>query len=132
MSILTGIVAHHQASAALQALVANRAYPTTSPQNPTYPYYTFQRVSTPTRAGSHQGDSKLEQNRFQFTVNAQTALVADTIAETIKNEFLGYKGMMGDVYTSGITLANDLDDYDPMTGIYKRMLDILIWHRPQL
>lgn len=132
MTILTGIAAHHNASPGLVALVGSRAYPTTAPQNPTYPYYTFQRVSTPARAGSHRGDSALEQSRYQFTVNAATALQADTIAEQIKADFLGFAGMMDNVYVSGITLANDLDDYEPVTAKYRRMLDLMMWHRPQL
>lgn len=132
MTILTGIAAHHNASPGLVALVSNRAYPVTAPQNPVYPYYTFQRVSTPNRAGSHRGDSLLEQSRFQFTVNATTALNADAVAEQIKADFLGFAGMMADVYVSGITLANDLDGYDPVTQKYQRAIDLMMWHRPSL
>lgn len=131
MTILTGLVAHYQASAGLVALCANRFYPITSPQNPTYPYILFQRISIGQRAGSHNGDSKLEQARFQFTINAKTAMAADQIREALIAAFVGYAGMMGDVYTSGITLANDIDDYDPVTFAYKRNVDLMIWHRPQ-
>lgn len=131
MGILTGIAAYHNATSALTALVANRAYPITAPQNPTYPYYTFQRVSTPMRIGSHSGDQRTEQVRYQFTVNAKTAMNADTIVAALKTAFLGYRGLMGDVYVNGVTLANDLDDYDPTTGIYRRLVDMMLWYRPQ-
>lgn len=132
MSILTGIAAHHNATPALVALVGTRAYPITAPQNVTYPYYLFQRISTPHRAGSHSGDSLLEQVRFQFTVNAATALQADQIASALKTAYLGFAGTMADVYVSGITVANDLDGYDPVTAKYQRALDLLLWYRPNL
>lgn len=131
MSLLTGIAAHHQTLPGLIALVANRAYPITAPQSPTYPYYAFQRVATPNRAGSHDGDSLLEQVRMQFSVRSKTALEADSIVDEIKTGYLGFKGMMGDVFVSGVTLANDIDDYDPTTKVYSRLVDVLLWHRPQ-
>jgi hypothetical protein len=102
----------------------------TAPQNPTYPYYTFQRISTPQRAASHRGDSQLEQVRIQFTTNAQTALATEALAETIKRVYIGYTGMLGDVYTSGVLLASDLDDYDPVVKSYRRMVDLMFWVRP--
>lgn len=130
MTLLTGLVAGHTASGELTTLVANRAYPITAPQNPVYPYYVFQRISTPSRAASHQGDSQLEQVRVQFTTNAQTALQTDALAETIKRVYLGYKGILGDVFVSGATLASDLDGYDPVTKTYQRMVDLMFWVRP--
>src|SRR5262245_41430087 len=105
MTILTGLVAHYQASPGLTALCANRFYPITSPQNPTFPYILFQRISIGQRTGSHNGDSLLEQARFQFTINAKTAMASDQIREELINAFVGFAGMMGDVYVSGITLA---------------------------
>lgn len=133
MSILTGIVAHHQTLAGLVALVANRAYPMgKSPQSPTYPYYTFQRISTPSRAGSHAGDSALEELRIQMTVRAKTAIEVDNIVTELKSGYLGFKGMMGDVYVSGVRLGNDLDDFDPATSTYGRFVDFLMWTRPTL
>lgn len=129
MGILTGLVAFHNATGALTGLVANRAYPTTTPQNAVKPYYIFQRVSTPQRAASLTGDSALEQSRYQFTVVANTALEADTIAEALKTALLGYKGTMGDRYVSGITLGGDIDDFEPTTQTYRRIVDFLLWHR---
>ena len=130
MGILTGIAAYHNATVALTSLVASRAYPITAPQNPTYPYYTFQRIATGTRLASHSGDQHTEYVRYQFTVNAKTAVQADAIVAAIKSSFLGYRGMMGDVYVNGVTLGNDLDNYDPLTGVYQRLVDLLMWFRP--
>lgn len=83
------------------------------------------------RLASHSGDGRTEQVRFQFTVNAKTAVSADAIVAAIKTAYLGYKGLMGDVYVNGVTLANDLDDYDPVTLVYRRLVDMFIWYRPQ-
>jgi len=120
----------HNASVGLTTAVGNRAYPITAPQNPVYPYYTFQRISTPQRVGSHGGDSKLEQVRVQFTPNAKTAIEADAIAETIKAAYIGLTGVYADQYIGGVTFAGDLDDYEPLTKTYKRMIDLYIWLRP--
>lgn len=130
MSILTAIVAMHQTTPALTALVANRAYPLTAPQGAPAPYYVFQRISTPQRAGSHAGDSRLEQVRCQFTTVAATALVADTLASAIKAAYLGFAGELDDVFVSGITLGGDIDDFNPETGRYMRMIDLIFWQRP--
>ena len=132
MSILTGLVAHHNSLAGLIALVANRAYPVTSPQSPVYPHYVFQLISTPDHVSSHQGDSQLKQIRIQFSVRAETALEADAIATQIIDGYVGFAGMMGDVYVSGVRLANDMDDYEPATKTYSRLIDLLLWVRPAL
>jgi len=133
MSILTGLVLHHNSLTSLTALVANRAYPVgVAPQSPTYPYYTFQLISTPDHISSHQGNSRLKQVRIQFSTRAKTALEADAIATEIISGYVGFAGMMGDVYVSGIRLANDMDDYEPTTKTYSRLIDLLMWVRPAL
>lgn len=131
MSILTAIPTHHQTLASLVALVENRAYPAgVSPQSPTYPYYTFQRISTPNSAGSHSGVGGLEEIRVQFTIRSRTALEADAIADAIKEGYLGFRGTMGDMYVTSVRLDNDMDHYDATTKIYGRMIDLFMWARP--
>jgi hypothetical protein len=132
MSILTGIVSHHNTLAGLTAAVANRAYPVTAPQSPVYPHYVFQLISTPDHVSSHHGNSQLKQVRIQFSIRAKTALEADAIATAIVAGYVGFAGMMGDVYVSGVRLANDMDDYEPTTKTYSRLIDLLMWIRPAL
>lgn len=127
MSLLTGLVAGHNASSALVGLVGTRAWPITAQQTPVYPYYTFQRISTSEHVMSHRGSSGLEQVRIQFTPNAKTALEADTLAELLKTMYLGFVGTLDNVFVRGGILASDLDDYDPTTKTYRRMVDIVFW-----
>lgn len=83
------------------------------------------------RIASHSGDGRTEQVRYQFTVNSKTAMGADAVVSALKTAYLGYKGLMGDVLVNGVTLANDLDDFDPATLVYRRLVDMMIWYRPQ-
>lgn len=113
-------------TAIIGAVPTMRFYPVTKPQGVIYPCVIYQRVNT-SRVYSHGGDSNLHYPRFQYTVEAKTALAADNLARALVASLSGFKGMMGTTRVDSFMFVNDIDDYDPTVQIYKRILDAVVW-----
>jgi hypothetical protein len=111
-------------NAGIAALVSTRVYPMMLPQEPTLPAITYQRISTP-RVTAHDGGTGLEYPRFQFDVYAATYAGARALAKLLVALFNAKKSA---VTTGTVTFVeSDRDNYDPDTGVFRRMVDVVLW-----
>lgn len=124
-----GIYAHLAARPGFVALVGDRVYPRRLPQEATLPAVVYRLIGTTDRGLSQSGSDGLADARFQFDVWADDPDEADAIAAELVAAFHGFRGFMGDTVVGAARVANDIDDDEPMTGLYRRIVDVLIQHQ---
>ena len=111
--------------AGLAALVGDRIYPVTAPQNVALPYCVYMRVSN-VREYSHAGYSTLHRARMQVTCFAESyAQVKQTAAKVIA-ALEAWPGADENVLAA--LHQGERDVYDPSTGIYYVPVDFFVWH----
>lgn len=113
--------------------VGERVYPLTLPQGVTLPALTYQLVSeTPSPTHQWQQEHPLydgrryEEARVQFNAYGQTFDEAEAVANELKAAITGYRGLWGDVQIESVLPALALDDYEPGTGLWRRITDYFI------
>lgn len=117
-SELAGIVAD---SVDVTALVGSRVYPLGLPQNPTLPAIVYQELRTSTRVMA-DGDSGERESRFQLSYWAGSFSAIKTGKRALVELLNGYSG--GGVEL--ITVDAMRDDYEPDTGWYRQIVEIVV------
>ena len=102
------------------AIFGDRVSP--EPVQPTsgLPRIRHQRISGP-RQYTHAGDSGLQSPRYQLDVWAADPDTADAGAEAVVSVLSG-REVAGIRFT---TVLDDHDDYEPETGLYRRIVDVM-------
>lgn len=103
------------------ALIGTRFYPLRLPQGPTFPAVTYQTIFG-TSLVTHQGAADYGRRRLQLDCWAQSYAVAVAIKEAIREALLDDPGL------EGTRIINDMDVPEPEPVIWRRMLEISIWH----
>jgi hypothetical protein len=124
-----GISAHIQAHAPLVTFVADRVFPRRLPQDAALPAIVYRRVGPTDRGLTQSGADGLADARFQFDVWSADPDEADAIASELVAAFHGYRGQMGDTVVGVSRVANDIDEDEPTTGLFRRIVDVLIQHQ---
>lgn len=107
---------------ATSALVGERVYPIRLPQKATLPAIAYSRVSSPPTR-THSGRGTLEHPRYQLDCWAATYLEAEALAAAVIQALDGQRW-------GNVSLAeNEIDDADPETGLFRRIVDVTIWHQ---
>lgn len=133
MTIEAAVIQHLLAHPGVAALVGDRIYPMRLPQRPTYPALTCQKVSGP-RVTAKDGPAGLAQARMQVSCWAKSYPDAKAVAEQVRRALAGFSGVMGGaggVKVEMTQLENEVDMYEPETGIYHVPVDFVIWHREE-
>jgi len=112
------------ADPALAALIGTRVYHGPLVQGATLPAVTYQRISTAPDY-SHDGGSGLAQVRIQCNCWASTAVGAIALAAALRAVVEG-RTLLGVCF-----VENELDDYEPDTCHWRRIVDLMIWHREE-
>lgn len=130
-----GLRAYLLADAAILALVATRVFPVKLPQATTLPSIVYQRISG---MGSHhmQGASGLARPRMQIDCYSLSADTATVLANLVKERIDGFSGNMPwgenspaeDIIIQGIFFADERDDYDDATKLFRLSRDYFVWH----
>jgi hypothetical protein len=115
---------------------SDRLYPLTLPEGATLPAHVYQVVSddpllTHSSAQDHPlyTGSRYEQTRVQFSTWAGTYDDADQASNELRTAITGARGIWGDVSVESVLPLLSLDDYEPETGLYRRICDYTIsWH----
>lgn len=109
--------------AALDALISDRAYPNVLPEQATLPAVVYSRISATREHNFGNGNPPVATARFQFDCFGSTYLSAVNVGEQVR------KALMG-LMTSGydVIIDNDMDDWDPESKRYRRIVDVLITH----
>jgi len=125
-TIEDALVTYINAQAGITSLQGTRYYPRL-PQNPTLPASVYQVISTP-RVMSHSGYSNLAMPRIQVTIFGLTYTVVKQIADAYRSALNGFKGTMSGIRIDTIQLADERDNYDPVTQYFQRSIDLIIHH----
>jgi hypothetical protein len=112
-----------------------RVYPLTLPQGATLPAITYQVVSEiplnshstaqlhPTWTADRDG-----QTRVQLSVYARNYVEAEQVMAELKAAVTGFRGQWGDVEVHSALPDIGLDDYEPETKLWRRIVDVMVWH----
>lgn len=126
--MITDLVAHLEADAALSALIGTRIYPQILPQQGTLPAVVYQLISR-TPASMRNANDNLVQTRWQWSINARTYASAVAISTALKAALQSFSS--SDPRVDHLFLDNERDDTEPEfdeNNYYRRLLDVLIWH----
>lgn len=94
------------------------------PPDPTFPLLVYQIIDSPEL---HVGG--YVESRVQFSCWAETDTEADTLATALRTALEGYHGAMGTTHVR-VLVANRMDDYEDMSGLYRQIVDALLFYRP--
>jgi len=108
-------------------IAGTRIYPDVLPPQVTLPAISYSRIST-ARVRSLSGNSHLAMPRFQFTAWATTYALARQLMDEIIVDLNDYSGVVGGITIQATRIDNELDNYDPTSGIYSVIADFIIAH----
>jgi hypothetical protein len=115
---------------ALAAEIGDRVYAGRAPEGTTLPYITYTRVSA-VRTYFHQDFADTApwvRERMSFAVVGITPQAVEDLGDALIGVLSGYRGDMEGVLVGLSDVVNDLDQYDPQTKLYRRVLDVFIDH----
>lgn len=107
--------------------ITTRCYPSTLPQNPTYPLILYAKV-TGERINDLSGPSGMAHPRFQIEAWAETYAAAKTLANAIRVCLNGYRGIVGTVWIGSCLIQSERDIYEPEAACHRVVMDYAIWH----
>jgi hypothetical protein len=117
-----------QSEASITALVGTRVYPIRMAQNPTYPTLVYSLVST-RNLELLSGDGGMYWPRYQIDSYARTYRAAKRLARTVRLALTGYSGTVGSIDICRIGLSNEVDDFEPVAGIYHVATDFIVQYK---
>ena len=98
---------------ALVAMIGQRFHPVGEvPENPEFPYVTYQRISTK-EFSDVAGGSRTQKGRFQLDCWTQSYLGAMQLADLFRRTLSGYRGDMGDFTNVSAVRDDQFADYEP-------------------
>ena len=103
--------------------VSNRVYATRAPQGVTSPYIVYQQISGED-LNTHNGYADLMRSRWQVSVYATTAGVAETVAQQV---IVGLRDWVSSPVQSCFR-DGAVDGYEDDVSLYYIHLDFLVWH----
>ena len=111
---------------AITALIGDRYEPLVVPQERLRPAVAYQRITTPVEY-SHDGPSKPDYPTIQLTIEGRNYPEAKALAQLIRNNLDGFRGMMGTLSVQACYINNLVDGYSsiPKTPVVR--MDIEIW-----
>lgn len=127
MSIEEALQEYLSGKAEITTLVSDRIYPVVLPQGVSYPALTYLKVSGPVLH-----DVDIAYPRFQLSSWSESYAEAKQLAAAVKEVLQRFKGIMGNapgVKVSQVVFENELDLYDPETGVHHIPSDYTIIYR---
>lgn len=122
MTIETELVDLLTGDAGIGSMVAARVYPVVLPQNPTLPAIVYQEVRGLARAAA-DGDTGQRESRFLVSWWAMSY----SAIKVGKGLMLGLLSGYGGGSISRIELDGIRDDYDPETGRFRQLVELMIY-----
>lgn len=105
----------------------SRIYPLRMPQqNTTFPLIVYQRISGP-RIYTHEGDSGLIEPRIQWNCWAETDEDKEILSAQVKAAFSGWSDKPDGI--DHVFLMYELDEWEEVTGLYRKMLDTQVGYK---
>lgn len=107
---------------------STRIYPQRLPDNPTSPAIVYSRVSTVPEM-TRDGDDSLDRLRFQLDLYGATYEQARILETEVRPLVSGYSGTVASENIQWSFIENEQDDFEPSTDLYRRIVDLVIWHK---
>lgn len=123
-----GLYTFLSAQSNITAIVADRIYPVTLPQDPVLPAIVFTNMGTyPVAMLSSR--PVLDRSKVQFDCYAPALRDAKLIADAIRASLEGYVGAMGAITArAAFCETHSVDDFDDVPGDFRVMSEFEIWH----
>lgn len=125
MSFEAEFKAHLQADSALSELVSDRIYPVLRPEGAALPALTYHVISRDPQNNLDGADSSLRAQRVQVDVWAKKHSDVLAIAAQVRSRL----GTAATNFRSVELPSSGLDDYEPDTRLYRRLLEYTCWYR---
>lgn len=114
--------------AGVSALVGDRIFPVRVKEGADLPAIAYQRIST---FRTYTFDRKPDADpwmraRIQFSCWARSALEARDVAEALNVALSGHTGDMEGLEVGSVDIELELDDYEPETGFFRRIVDAMV------
>jgi hypothetical protein len=116
------------ACAALIALVSDRIYPDVVPQGVTWPAVIYHQVSE-SASYSHDGDSNLDTDRYQFDCYGSTKVSARAVKDALRSLLSGKKFEASNIRVTSSQLDNSLGGYEPSLGAWRYIQDYIFQYQ---
>ena len=127
MSIKVTLATKLESILDLVALVGTRIYSVALPQKFVLPAVTFRMVADET-ARVLSGHSGKARTTFEIDYCATTDTAAEAGGEIIRKALDGFNGTVGSVKIASIIMTDRRDEYDPDTGVFRRVMEFKIGH----
>lgn len=126
-AIEAALYSHLTGNERIAALVGDRVYPETIPQEAPFPAIAYQKVSG-FPMGVHSGRLNLSESVIQVTISASDYADAKEIANLIKLwfPFRGFLGNLVEIYSSRVQV--EVDGYGPQIEAPTVRLDLWFLH----
>ncbi len=112
MTLQQGIKTYLESRTDITTVVGNRIFPLIAPQDTTYPYIVFQKIST-NQQHDLGGSAGFNRARMQFNCWSKTYLEAAEISEKIRLNMDGFgSAFMGDVFVQSCLNLDDDDELE--------------------
>lgn len=125
MTIEEALTAYLGSYPSLVALVGDRIYPVTLPQQVVFPAVTFQFISEQ-RGYTHTGDDHLPTERVQVSCWSPDYLTVVNASAAVKAALSGLSGSLGLLAVPFAWLDNTTDLYEPDTQLHHRAVDVML------
>jgi hypothetical protein len=122
---------HIENDAGIAAVVVDRIYPNTIPQDKALPALAYQVISRP-GAMAHDGPPGIAWPRFQITAQANDYDEVVALINLVRVAFDGFTGLMGGaggIEVEGCFVKDVRDGWQFATERYTRRLDFVIHHQ---
>ena len=106
--------------------ITTRVYPSTLPQNPTYPLVLYFRV-TGSSDVALGGATGLQHPRFQIEAWADTYAAAKTLAKAIRAALNCQKFTVDSIRVGSIVIQSERDYYEPDAAMHRIIMDFMVW-----
>lgn len=128
MRIEEALVTYLTANTGVKAKINKRLYAFHAPANVTFPFVTYQRISTERVLTHDLSDKTLSSPRIQFDVYAKTYAGALEIVDALRSALQGYQGTMSTVNVQAVLPALEQHLDMPDMDYYRVTVDYLISH----
>jgi len=128
MRIEQALVTYLTANIGVKALIDKRLYAFHAPANVTFPFVTYQRVSTARVLTHDLSDTTLSSPRIQFDIYAKTYVSALSVLDALRSALQGYQGTMSTVNVQAVLPALEQHLDMPDMDYYRVTVDYLISH----
>lgn len=124
----TDLVLYLRGATPVSSIVGNRIYPRLPDQNPVFPVITYYKVGGERVGALDRGSSGLVSSAFQFDCWSRDYGEVVTLSNAVLSVLIGYQGMMGTTYVSGMNLVSEFDFYEDVDKVRRRTLRMNVWY----